>query len=222
MAKGQFLSSSQQGIVKRYYNNLDTISLQKLGELVSDIAVCTDAKKLGDLWQRVHKALQKSPADQLKASRIVAERNLESLAKLIGELSNMKPTDAPPRPPVGMRTPLVPVKPAVPDATHAAGTEPVEAIAKAAPPGTFTPELLAKALGAFKKRLKMNQLDEDSKLGRSPMSSTKARVTAITPPREYPRAVWDELFAQGKIRPVGSGMFELVWVPDDKGKSAKR
>jgi hypothetical protein len=214
MAKGQFLSGHQQGIVKRYYNNLDTISLQKLGELVSDIAVCTDAKKLGDLWQRVHKALQKSPADQLKASRIVAERNVELLAKLVGELSTMKPTDAA-RPPAGMRTPLVPVKPAV-TVEAPTGGKPVEAVAKAAPPGTFTPELLAKALAAFKKRLKMNQLDEDSKLGRSPMSSTKARVTAITPPREYPRAVWDELFAQGKIRPVGGGMFELVWTPDGK------
>jgi len=214
MAKGQFLSGHQQKIVTRYYNNLDTISLQKLGELVSDIAVCTEAKKLGDLWQRVHKALQKSPADPLRASRIVAERNTEALAKLVGELSTMKPTDAPSRP-TGIRTPLVPVKPAAP-VEASSDTKPVEAVAKAAPPGTFTPELLAKALGAFKKRLKMNQLDEDSKLGRSPMSSTKAKVTAITPPREFPRAVWDELFAQGKIRPVGSGMFELVWSADGK------
>ncbi len=214
MAKGQFLSGHQQKIVNRYYNNLDTISLQKLGELVSDIAVCTEAKKLGDLWQRVHKALQKSPADPLRASRIVAERNTEALAKLVGELSTMKPTDAPARP-MGMRTPLVPVKPVVPVEASSA-SKPVDAVAKAAPPGTFTPELLAKALGAFKKRLKMNQLDEDSKLGRSPMSSTKAKVTAITPPREFPRAVWDELFAQGKIRPVGSGMFELVWSAEGK------
>ena len=215
MSKGQFLSGHQQGIVKRYYNNLDTISLQKLGELVSDIAVCTDAKKIGDLWQRAHKALQKSPADPLRASRIIAERNTEALAKLVGELSTMPPTGAPPRP-SGMRTPLVPVKPAASSETSSMSAEPVEAIAKPAPPGTFSPELLGKALAAFKKRLKMNQLDEDSKLGRSPMSSTKAKVTAITPPREYPRAVWDELFAQGKVRPVGGGMFELVWSPDAK------
>jgi hypothetical protein len=218
MAKGQFLSGHQQGIVNRYYSNLDTISLQKLGELVSDIAVCTEAKKLGDLWQRVHKALQKTPADPLKASRIVAERNTEALAKLVGELSTMKPTGAvpaPARPPAGMRTPLVPEKPAA-AVEPPTESKPVEAVAKAAPAGTFTPELLAKAMAAFKKRLKMNQLDHDSKLGRSPLSSGKARVTAITPPREYPRAVWDELFAQGKIRPVGGGMFELVWTPEGK------
>ncbi len=213
MSKGQHLSSYQQGIVKRYYNNLDTISLQRLGELVSDIAVCTDAKKAGDLWQRVHKALQKSPADPLKASRIVAERNIEALAKLVGELSTMKPTEARPSPPAVTRP--MPVA-AAPAAGAAREEAPVEAVAKAAPPGTFTPELLAKAMAAFKKRLKLTQLEQDSKLGRSPLSAGKSRVTSITPPREYPRAVWDELFAQGKIRPVGGGMFELVWTPDAK------
>lgn len=205
MSKGQNLSSYQQGIVKRYYNNLDTISLQKLGELVSDIAVCTDAKKLGDLWQRAHKALQKSPADQLKASRIVAERNIEALAKMVGELSNMKPTGAPP-PRAAMPAPMPPTPPPAPAPQAPASSQAVE----------ITPEVLTRALAAFKKRLKLTQLEQDSKLGRSPLSSGKARVTAITPPREFPRAVWDELFAQNKIRPVGSGMFELVWTPGGK------
>lgn len=214
MAKGQFLSGHQQGIVKRYYDNLDTISLQKLGELVSDIAVCADARKAGDLWQRVHKALQKSPADQLKASRIVAERNLEALAKLVGELSTMKSKGAPAAP--ATASPPAHRPPAPPASPKQEESAPVEAVAKAAPPGTFTPELLAKALAAFKKRLKLTQLEQDSKLGRSPLSSGKSRVAAITPPREFPRAVWDELFAQGKIRPVGGGMFELVWTPGGK------
>lgn len=205
MSKGQNLSSYQQGIVKRYYNNLDTISLQKLGELVSDIAVCTDAKKIGDLWQRAHKALQKSPADQLKASRIVAERNVEALAKMVGELSNMKPTGAPP-PRAAVPAPAPVATPAFPAAAAAQPGQTVE----------ITPEVLTRALAAFKKRLKLTQLEQDSKLGRSPLSSGKARVTAITPPREFPRAVWDELFAQNKIRPVGSGMFELVWTPGGK------
>lgn len=207
MSKGQHLTSYQQGIVKRYYNNLDTISLQKLGELVSDIAVCTDPKKIGDLWQRVHKALQKSPADQLKASRIVAERNTEALAKLVGELSSMKPTGAPPP----RAAPPAPT--AAPPAAPAAAAP---APAPAAAPMEITPEVLTRALAAFKKRLKLTQLEQDSKLGRSPLSSGKARVTAITPPREFPRAVWDELFAQNKIRPVGGGMFELVWTPGGK------
>ena len=215
MAKGQFLSGSQQKIVGRYYDNLDSISLQKLGELVSDIAVCTDARKIGDLWQRVHKALRKTPADQLKAARIVAERNVESLAKLVGELSTLKPSGSPPRPPVAGMSAFggAVVRDAAAQAAPGPEPAPVEAVARAAPPGTFSPELLGKAMGAFKKRLKMNQLDQDSKLGRSPMSPTRSKVTAITPPREFPRPVWDELFAQGKIRPVGGGMFELVWTP---------
>lgn len=206
MAKGQFLSGHQQGIVKRYYDNLDTISLQKLAELVSDIAVCTDARKAGELWQRAHKALQKTPADQLKASRVVAERNVEALAKLVGELSTMKPTGASKPAAAAAQAPVAP------------GPEPAPAAAppKPATAAPITEETLTKAFAAFKKRLKLTQLEQDSKLGRSPLSSGKSHVSAITPPREYPRAVWDELFAQGKIRPVGGGMFELVWTPGGK------
>jgi len=37
MARGQYLTPHQKGIVKRYYEHKDTLATQKLGEIVSDL-----------------------------------------------------------------------------------------------------------------------------------------------------------------------------------------
>ena len=47
-----------------------------------------------------------------------------------------------------------------------------------------TDEELKKALKAFKKRLKMTQLDDDSKLGHSPLTGNHTHVLAIQPPMQ--------------------------------------
>ena len=71
-------------------------------------------------------------------------------------------------------------------------------------------EVLKAALKAFRKRLKLTQLDDQSRLGVGPMSSGRASgIVAITPPDQYPQAVWDELVRQGKLRRSGSGQYEL-------------
>jgi hypothetical protein len=77
------------------------------------------------------------------------------------------------------------------------------------PQGPSQQELKA-ALKAFKKRLKLNQLDDQSRIGVGPMSSGReSGIVAITPPDQYPQAVWDELARQGKLKRVGNGMYEL-------------
>ena len=67
-----------------------------------------------------------------------------------------------------------------------------------------------KALRAFKKRLKSLQLEEDSKLGRGPMSGDKSKVLAITPPTGFGKTVWTELAAKGYLRSDGGGFYELA------------
>jgi hypothetical protein len=70
---------------------------------------------------------------------------------------------------------------------------------------------LKKAYKAFKKRLKLTRLDDESRLGGGPLSGGRGSgIVAITPPREYPQAVWDELVRQGKLRRAGQGTYELV------------
>lgn len=70
---------------------------------------------------------------------------------------------------------------------------------------------LKRALKAFRKRLKLTRLDAESKLGVGPMSGgSSSRIVGITPPNQYPRAVWEELVKQGKLTNVGQGMYSLV------------
>ena len=76
--------------------------------------------------------------------------------------------------------------------------------------GTPTAQELKHALKAFRKRLKLTQLDEESKLGGGPLSHTRARIVAISPPNQFPQAVWDELVKQGKLKRGGGGTYELV------------
>ncbi|HOB75448.1 MAG TPA: hypothetical protein PKG54_13100 [Phycisphaerae bacterium] len=73
------------------------------------------------------------------------------------------------------------------------------------------PEDLKRALKAFKKRLKLAQLDEDSRLGHGALSGTgRSKIMAIQPPAGFPREVWEELVNQGHLRSAGYGLYELA------------
>jgi hypothetical protein len=73
-----------------------------------------------------------------------------------------------------------------------------------------TDEELRKALKAFKKRLKLTQLDDDSKLGRSPLTGSKAKVVSIQPPAGFGREIWEELAEKGYLKRDSGGFYELV------------
>lgn len=81
----------------------------------------------------------------------------------------------------------------------------------ASQPASPTPQELKKALKAFRKRLKLTCLDDQSRLGVGPMSSGRqSGIVGITPPNQYPQSVWEELVRQGKLKSAGGGMYELV------------
>ena len=71
-------------------------------------------------------------------------------------------------------------------------------------------EELKRALKAFKKRLKLARLDDNSRLGGGAMTGGEKGLMAVTPPDQYSKAVWDELARQGKIKDAGYGLYELV------------
>ncbi len=80
-----------------------------------------------------------------------------------------------------------------------------------AAPEPFSKEELKRAYQAFKKRLKLTRLDDESKVGHGPMSGGgRSGVVAITPPNQYPKEIWQELVKQGKLKQAGHGMFEMV------------
>ncbi len=81
---------------------------------------------------------------------------------------------------------------------------------------TPTPELpsnkeLKLAMKAFRKRLKLTCLDDESRMGYGATSSgQRSSVVAIEPPNQFPQAVWQELANQGRLKHDGGGLYSLV------------
>lgn len=72
-------------------------------------------------------------------------------------------------------------------------------------------EELKQALKAFRKRLKVTRLDDESRIGYGAMSGGgKSGIVAIRPPNQFATTVWEELVKQGKLRYVGQGLYELT------------
>jgi hypothetical protein len=72
-------------------------------------------------------------------------------------------------------------------------------------------EQLKQALKAFRKRLKLMRLDAESNIGGGPLSGGRdCGIVAITPPTQFPQAVWEELVRQGKLKHSLHGTYELV------------
>lgn len=72
-------------------------------------------------------------------------------------------------------------------------------------------EELRLAMKAFRKRLKLTRLDDESRLGYGPMSSGQSSgVAAIRPPDQFPKAIWKELASRGKLKHEGGGLYSLV------------
>lgn len=93
----------------------------------------------------------------------------------------------------------------------AAIIEELGAASPAAPADVPDEDTCRKAMQAFRKRLALTVLDEQSRLGRSPLTKgADAGVAAIVPPDEWPLPVWQELVRQGKLRCIGHGFYELT------------
>jgi hypothetical protein len=84
MAKQEY-TNYQRGIINRYYNQLDTISLVKLQELVSELYLADSDKKRERLWQRVQQALVRLKIPAPIAEHIMAKKDVEILAKNLQE-----------------------------------------------------------------------------------------------------------------------------------------
>lgn len=68
-----------------------------------------------------------------------------------------------------------------------------------------------KALKAFRKRLKLTQLDEDSRIGgKSHLTGARTKVVSIQPPSGFGREIWEELADAGILKNDGGGFYQLV------------
>ena len=75
----------QQGIIKRYYENLGQVSWQRLSELVADLYLA-EGKKREKLWAHAMSFMEKLKVPPARINAIVAAKDIEALAKLVKEL----------------------------------------------------------------------------------------------------------------------------------------
>lgn len=89
MAGGREYTHHQRKIINRYYEHLDTITLTKLGELVSELYLAIgDEKKSATLWKRAEKALAKVEASDARVRKVLSERDVKGLASLVNDLAS--------------------------------------------------------------------------------------------------------------------------------------
>ena len=84
MAAGDY-TPYQQKIIKRYYNNQDTLQRQRLAELVSELYL-SEGKKLQRTWQAAATAMQKLGLPQSRIDHLVEQANPALVAEVVKEL----------------------------------------------------------------------------------------------------------------------------------------
>jgi hypothetical protein len=80
MAKREY-SDYQLSVISNYFENLDAIMLQKLGELVTELYLADTPKKKDRLWERAHKAMVKLKVPPAIVNHIMQKKDVEILAK---------------------------------------------------------------------------------------------------------------------------------------------
>ena len=80
MAKNE-RSDYQKSVIQQYYTNLDTIMLQKLSELVTELYLAKTPSEKGRLWQRARKAMLNLKVAPAIVDHIMKNKSPEILAK---------------------------------------------------------------------------------------------------------------------------------------------
>jgi hypothetical protein len=78
-------SKHQQGIIKRYYENFDQITLQKLSELVTELYLA-EGKKRDKLWQTALAQMEKLKVPKDRIDHILGKKDVTLLAGLVKEM----------------------------------------------------------------------------------------------------------------------------------------
>ena len=80
MSKGEY-TKYQKKIIAGYYDNLDSIMLQKLSELTTELYLADTPAKKERLWEQVYKAMLNLKIPPAIFKHIMEKRNVEILAK---------------------------------------------------------------------------------------------------------------------------------------------
>ncbi len=83
-------SKYQKDVISRYYENLDSLMLQKLQQLITDLYLAETQAKQKQLWQRAHKAMIKLKIHPQIIEHIMQKQNVVILAKNLQGWLNKK------------------------------------------------------------------------------------------------------------------------------------
>ena len=78
-------TAHQQKIIKRYYDNLDTIALQRLAELAGELYLA-EGKKKEKAWQSAAKAMEQLKVPKSRIEHLLKEQKPALVAELVKEL----------------------------------------------------------------------------------------------------------------------------------------
>ena len=79
------LSKYQQNIIKRYYDNRDTVALQRLSELVTELYLA-EGKSREKQWKYILAALEKLEIPKTRIDHLHKADDPKLLAQLVEEL----------------------------------------------------------------------------------------------------------------------------------------
>ncbi|MEO1129847.1 MAG: hypothetical protein AAFX05_09115 [Planctomycetota bacterium] len=158
-------------------------AIEKLRQIVDQISANTDPlRNMDGDWALAGRLLSRMPIDQTEVQRAIKEKDRIALDVIVQRIE--KPD-------------------AKPD------------VAASPPSDEPTPEVsddeMKAAMKAFRKRLKLARLaDESSLKGRRLTSGKASEIDAILPPQEYGWHVWDALARAGKLEHTGGGFYALT------------
>ena len=78
-------TSYQQKVIKRYYDNQDTIQLQRLAELVSELYL-SEGKKAERAWKAAAAAMQKLGVPPARIEHLLRKKDAAQVAEVVKEL----------------------------------------------------------------------------------------------------------------------------------------
>lgn len=82
-------SPYQQKIIQRYYDNNDTIQLQRLADLVGELYLA-EGKKKDKAWKGVAEALRRLKLPEARVEHLVNQQNPALIAEVVKELEGRK------------------------------------------------------------------------------------------------------------------------------------
>lgn len=158
-------------------------AVQKLRQLVDTLRSPSGVPPgtVAESWALAERLLGRLAADPKRLSAVCAARDIDGLDALVSALE---------RPP----------------SARAGGNPPAPAKDAAS---ELEPQMEA-ALRAFRKRLKLTRLSDESRLsGRRLTSGKPSEIDAIIPPAEFPPEVWKALARAGRLKDMEDGFYGL-------------